>query len=60
MTMSYADDVAHICTAIAMSYVGDATMLYVGHRGAFKIPGAIRHLCLRSYPHKLGPRTPKF
>lgn len=43
---------------IAVSYVGDATMLYVGHTEHFKIPGAARYFCLRDCLHMRGPEVP--
>ena len=41
----------------AASYVDNATMLHMGHAWSFKIPGAIRHFCLRACPHMRGPGT---
>lgn len=46
-------------THTAASYVDDATMLHVGHVESFKIPGAIRHFCLRACPHICGLGTQK-
>ena len=41
----------------AASYADDATVLHMGHARFFKIPGAIRHFCLRTYLHMCGPGT---
>ena len=45
----------HSKAHVAASYVDNATTMHVDHAGSFKIPGAIRHLCLRACPHMRGP-----
>lgn len=47
----------HARTHAAVSYVGDTTMLHVGHTGHFQVPWATRLFCLRACQHMSGSGT---